>query len=205
MGLKDYFSRDEDRRARFIFDLIAPFYGLIDRALVEHYRDTAAVLDGVIPLKDLAVLDVGTGTGGWLAALAAYPLRQATGIDMSGRMVRQAEKRHPGLTFLEGDGKKMQSFRDGEYDLVTCSFVMHGMKQEARERMLEEMFRVASLAVVVHDFHDPLPWATRLLENMERSDYKHFLENFTAELSAVAARFRVVRVDRGNALYIGWK
>jgi len=83
MNILHYFSGDEDKRARFIFNLIAPVYGLIDRAVSEHYRDVVDELNRRIPLAGQTVLDVGTGTGGWLAALARYPLAEAVGVDFS--------------------------------------------------------------------------------------------------------------------------
>ncbi len=205
MGLKAYFSGDEDQRARFIFDLIAPLYGWIDRGLTDHYRSTVALLNDRFPLAGRRILDVGTGTGGWIAALSRYPLLQAAGIDLSPKMIRQARKKHPEIQFLEGDGKDLDDLPENSFDMVTCSFVMHGMKASARRKMLTTMFRLASRIVVVHDFHDPLPFLTRLLETLERSDYRNFIRDFTSEMKDHTSHLEVVPAGRGNALYLGWK
>jgi ubiquinone/menaquinone biosynthesis C-methylase UbiE len=205
MNFFHYFSGDEDKRARFIFNLIAPVYGLIDKAVSENYRDIISELDRIIPLDGKKVLDVGTGTGGWIAALARYPLKEAVGVDFSEKMVLQARKKHPELHFEVADGKALKPFADNSFDIVTCSFVMHGMKRDLRQSVLREMFRVARHAVVVHDFLDRLDWPTRLLESLERSDYRNFLHTFRDEMKEVASDVRIVSVNRGNGLYVGYK
>ncbi len=204
MGLFHYFSDDEDKRARFIFNLIAPVYGLIDHAIRDNYLDITDKLNDIFPLKGRSVLDVGTGTGGWISALARYPLREAVGVDFSEKMIRQARKKHPEVRFELSDGKDLGMFPTGAFDLVTCSFVMHGMKQDLREKMLNEMFRVADKVVVIHDFFGEPDRATRLLESLERSDYKNFLQNFKKELDTFTTNVRIVTVNKGNGLYIGW-
>ena len=205
MNFLNYFSRDEDERARFIFNLIAPVYGLIDRGVSENYRKIIDRLNEIIPLEGLTVLDVGTGTGGWITALSRYPLKNAVGVDFSEKMVRQARKNHPEIRFEVSDGKDLALFADDSFDLVTCSFVMHGMKRELRREVLKEMFRVARLAVVVHDFHDRLAWPTRLLESLERSDWKNFLQSFEEEMKEYTPAVQIVTVNRGNGLYVGTK
>ena len=205
MNILHYFSGDEDKRARFIFNLIAPVYGLIDRAVSEHYRDVVDELNRRIPLAGQTVLDVGTGTGGWLAALARYPLAEAVGVDFSEKMVRQARKKHPELHFEVADGKALKPFADNSFDIVTCSFVMHGMKRDLRQSVLREMFRVARRVVVIHDFYEPLDWPTRLLESLEKSDYKNFLRTFTEEMKEHTPDLEIITVNKGNGLYMGYK
>ncbi len=200
-----YFSADEDKRARFIFNLIAPVYGLIDKAVSDNYRGIIDRLNEIIPLEGLSVLDVGTGTGGWIAALSRYPLKEAVGVDFSEKMVRVARKKHPEIRFEVSDGKDLSLFPDNSFDLVTCSFVMHGMKRELRKAVLKEMFRVARRAVVVHDFHDRLAWPTRLLESLERSDHKNFLKTFEEEMREFTDDLQIASVNKGNGVYVGRK
>ncbi len=205
MGFLHYFSGDEDRRARFIFNLIAPVYGLIDHSIRDNYLAVTDELNTIFPLKGRTVLDVGTGTGGWISALARYPLKEAVGVDFSEKMIRQARKKHPEVRFEVSDGKNLEMFPDGAFDLVTCSFVMHGMKRDLREKVLKEMFRVADKVVAVHDFSGSLSWPTRMLERLERSDYRNFLQTFGEELSFFSGNVRVLNVRKGNGLYLGWK
>jgi len=203
MKILNYFSRDEDKRARFIFNLIAPVYGLIDRGVSENYREIVAVLDKNLSLGSKSVLDVGTGTGGWISALSRYPLKEAVGVDFSEKMIRQARKNHPEIGFEVVDGKALSPFSDKSFDLVTCSFVMHGMKRELRKEVLGEMFRIARQAVVIHDFLNKLAWPTRLLEVLEKSDYKNFLRTFTEEMKEYTPEVEIISVNKGNGLYIG--
>ena len=203
MSIHHYFSNDEDKRARFIFNLIAPVYGLIDRAVSENYRDVVEELNRIMPLKGKKVLDIGTGTGGWIAALSRYPLKEAEGVDFSEKMVLQARRKHPEIRFEVSDGKEMKAFADNSYDVVTCSFVMHGMKRELRRVVLKEMFRIAGKAVVIHDFLDKLAWPTRLLELLEKSDYKNFLRTFEEEMKEHAGDLQIIPVNKGNGMYVG--
>jgi ubiquinone/menaquinone biosynthesis C-methylase UbiE len=203
MKILNYFSGDEDKRARFIFNLIAPVYGLIDKAVSENYREIVEELNRILPLEGRKVLDVGTGTGGWLAALARYPLAEGVGVDFSERMIRQARKNHPELRFEVADGKSLKPFADNSFDIVTCSFVMHGMKRGLRQSVLQEMFRVTRRAVVVHDFHGAIPWSTKILETLEKSDYKNFLRTFTEEMKEYTPEVEIFTVNKGNGLYIG--
>jgi ubiquinone/menaquinone biosynthesis C-methylase UbiE len=203
MNIINYFSGDEDKRARFIFNLIAPVYGLIDRVVSENYRDIVEELNRQFPLAGRSVLDVGTGTGGWIAALARFPLSEAAGVDFSEKMIRQARKKHPEISFEVVDGKALSPFSDNSFDIVTCSFVMHGMKRPLRQAVLREMFRVARRAVVIHDFYGEIPWSTRLLEKLEKSDYKNFLKTFTGEMKEHTPNLQIITVNKGNGLYIG--
>ena len=66
------------------------------------------------------ILEIGSGTGDLLAALApAY----GVGIDISIEMTRQAEKKYPDLTFLQGDGEDAAFLRriDGPFDIIILS------------------------------------------------------------------------------------
>jgi ubiquinone/menaquinone biosynthesis C-methylase UbiE len=63
MSIIHYFSKDANKRARFIFDLIAPMYGWIEKHQVDKYVMSIGVVDDEIGISGKKVLDVGTGTG----------------------------------------------------------------------------------------------------------------------------------------------
>ncbi len=198
-----YFSSDENKRAKFIFNLIAPVYGLIDQSTRKHYPEIAELLNGEIPLEGRSALDVGTGTGAWIATLNKYGLSRAHGTDFSEKMILEAKKRHPEIIFSLSDGAKLSAFGDNSFDIVTCSFVMHGMKKEARKKVLMEMKRVAKHYVVIQDFYlRSSPFIT-ILEWMERSDYLYFKKHFEDEMSDCFPESKVLRTHNDNGLYIG--
>ena len=203
MGIKDYFSKDEDKRAHFVFDLIAPVYGIIDRGTHEDFKKMAALLNRHIPLKGKSVLDLGCGTGAWLSSLYAYDLQKAVGADFTEKMLTEARRKHPGLKCVDGDAENLSQFEDQSFDIVTATFVLHGMKAEKRAKVLKEMKRIAKQHVVIHDFHGPSEFIVRILETLERSDYKHFKKHFETEMRAHFEKTKLIDDVKGRALYIG--
>lgn len=203
MSIFHYFSKDEDKRAKFIFNLIAPVYGLIDKSIKQEYIGMVALLNENIPLKKLTTLDVGSGTGAWLAAIDEHGLSKAHGVDFSKKMVYQAKKNHPELTFEQGSGEDLKMFEDNSFDLVTASFVLHGMKKDKRTRVLSEMKRVAKRYVVIHDFYKKTSPAIQILEFLERSDYINFKKGFDEEMKYFFAKTKILYSENGNGLYVG--
>jgi len=101
-----------------------------DRA-AEHYPNTfgtltiqtiASVLDSVEARSGIKLLDVATGPG-YLAAAAAEQGALVNGVDFSPAMVAEAQRRHPALTFTEGDAERL-AFPDRAFDAVTMNFGM---------------------------------------------------------------------------------
>ncbi|HFB62178.1 MAG TPA: class I SAM-dependent methyltransferase [Bacteroidetes bacterium] len=203
MGIKHYFSSNEAKRALFIFDLIAPFYHLIDKGTHQTYQKMAGQLNTRIPLKGKSILDVGCGTGSWLAALSRFDLKKGVGVDFSKKMLAEAKKNHPALEFIQQNGENLSAFADDSFDVVTATFVLHGMQAGKRALLLEEMKRVAKKFVVIHDFHKGSSFAVWLLETLERSDYVRFKKHFKEEMESVFPAVEILPGDNGNALYIG--
>ena len=203
MGIKHYFSNNETKRALFIFDLIAPFYHLIDKGTRGNYEKMAALLDAHIPLKGMTILDVGCGTGSWIATLNRFDLKRAVGVDFSTKMLAEAKKNHPALEFVHQNGENLSAFADNSFDMVTATFVLHGMQADKRALLLEEMKRVAKKFVVIHDFYKGSSFAVWLLETLERSDYVRFKKHFKEEMESVFPAVDILPGDSGNALYIG--
>lgn len=203
MGLMQYFSKDEDKRAKFIFNLIAPVYYLIDKGTQDNYREMATLLNKQLPLEGQDILDVGCGTGSWISTLANYSPRKTYGSDFSEKMLKQATKRFPNLECKPQTDESLSVFDDNSFDIVTSTFVMHGMKKEKRSAMLEEMKRVARDFVVIHDFYKGSSLMVSLLEFLERSDYINFKKHFNDEMKQAFTEVTIVEGVKGNALYIG--
>ncbi len=198
-----YFSSNEHKRAKFIFDTIAPIYGLIDRKTQDDYKKMVAMLNEDIPLKGLSALDVGTGTGSWIATLKSFGLSEAHGIDFSEKMIAEATKKHPGITFSHSDALHLKTVNDNSFDIVTASFVMHGMKKEARAVVLTGMKRVARRYVIIQDFYQASNPFIYMLEWLERSDYPYFKKHFADEMKGIFAETKILTAHNGNGLYLG--
>lgn len=203
MGIKDYFSKDENKRAHFVFNLIAPFYGIIDGGTHEDFKKMATLLNQHVPLRGKSVLDVGCGTGAWLSKLNVHDLQESVGTDFTDKMLKVAREKHPELKFVPGDAENLSQIEDQSFDIVTATLVLHGMKEDKRSKVLKEMKRIARKYVVIHDFHGPTEFIVRILETLERSDYKYFKQHFEAEMQAHFEKTTLIDDVKGRALYIG--
>lgn len=74
------------------------------------------------------LLDVGTGTGGFLRELSRLPrARQpehVMGVDVSSAMMARAPSLPPGWTLEVADAAHLP-FPDGSFDVITTTFVLH--------------------------------------------------------------------------------
>ncbi len=203
MNLLHYFFGSNKQRAKFIFDLIAPLYGSIDKSVQKGYAEIAKKLNSQIPLENFSILDIGTGTGGWLASIAKYSKMKKQGVDFSDKMIHQAKKNHPNLNFIKMDADDMKHFEDNSFDIVTASFVLHGMKAKERGVVLKEMARIANKYVMIQDFRNKTAPFVKVLEFLERSDYKNFKRNFEEEMQNFFNSIKIIECDNGNAVYVG--
>jgi SAM-dependent methyltransferase len=89
-------------------------FGSLTPQLADALLDAAGVTAGS------RVLDVCTGPG-FIAAAAAARGASVTGLDFSAAMIAEARRRHPGVTFREGDAEALP-FPAGSFDAVVMSF-----------------------------------------------------------------------------------
>jgi SAM-dependent methyltransferase len=181
----------ERKRARFFFDLTAIIYPLIERHLFPRYRQALAALD--LP-PELTVLDVATGSG-ILAAAFAQRGHAVTGLDFSGRMLRRARRRFPGIEFRAFDLVDLPEMASRGYGVVSCGYLLHGLSATFREAILGNMARIAGRWVVVFDYCCDGGRFVRLIERIEGPNYPKFIagdrrEEFAAAGLAVERTFR---------------
>jgi ubiquinone/menaquinone biosynthesis C-methylase UbiE len=127
------------QRPRVNYDEIAHLYDtqpyrarVADRELLAFVEQRASA--------DLAVLDVGCGTGNQLIAnRIAVPDAWYSGLDRSSGMLRQARLKAPGIAWVQADGA-MPPFPTGSFDFVCCQFAFHHVEDKAG--MLRAVFRV---------------------------------------------------------------
>lgn len=117
------------------------------RALVRH-------LEWAIPRRDTGpdgdaarVLDLGTGSGDLAELIAGWGRRRGrairvVGVDLHAGTLRVARDRTERIALVRGDGLRLP-FREGAFDLVHLSMVLHHMDGPALTGLLEEAGRVA--------------------------------------------------------------
>lgn len=97
--------------------------------------------------KDTVLLDIGCGTGRLLTALAPQ-IRSATGIDVSGQMVKTARRRcarYPNVTVIKGDGYGLGEFQNEAFDVAVAVDSFPYLRQSGyalAERFFAESARV---------------------------------------------------------------
>jgi SAM-dependent methyltransferase len=105
------------------YDAVADFYRRGFDSLADPA--TRALLDLLGPVSGLRVLDVACGHGRVTRELARRGA-QATGVDISGKLIEKAIKieddERLGLRYHQADIADPGFIRDGEFDAVTCNF-----------------------------------------------------------------------------------
>lgn len=139
-GRTETVSASASRAAEATWDAIAPAYERqvpLERAALE----AAATLAGARPSD--AVLDVATGTGAMLRALARRPgpPREAIGADRSTAMLARVGPLPPGWRLLRADAAALP-FGARRFDLVCAAYLLHLLEPDERDRVLGEVRRV---------------------------------------------------------------
>ncbi len=192
--------------ARVIFNLIAPIYSFLDKYVRKAFRKSFANVVQLIDIQGKSVLDIGTGPGTWAALFYENGAKNVHGIDIAENMIYQAKKRYsPNISFSLSDGNNFTEFPDNSFDIVTTSLVLHGMKQNYREKIVDEMQRISKKYVIINDFYGKTPWIIQFLEFLEKSDYKHFKRNFAIELAEKFTNIMRIDASAGISVYLAEK
>jgi SAM-dependent methyltransferase len=134
----------------------------LERADIE--RTALRLLDaqGQRPLDTSRILDVGCGTGHWLARMAGWGARpeHLTGIDLRPEAIRAAVEACPGMSFAVARADHLP-FDDASFDLVSQFVVFSSiLDPDLRAAGAREMWRVLAPggAVLSFDMRYPNPW-----------------------------------------------
>jgi SAM-dependent methyltransferase len=112
--------------SRVNYDHLAPTYD--QRYTVSQFAGVAATLRSLSQAVGAGrVLEVGCGTGRWLAELQPV-VRQMYGVDLSPGMLRQARQRSVSLTLICGHASRLP-FADAGFDLIFCVNAFHHFPQ----------------------------------------------------------------------------
>ncbi len=145
-------------KPRVDYDRVAPEY---DRrySVARRYGRVEALLRLASRLDARRILEVGCGTGYWLAQLRAFG-DVLYGLDPSTGMLKQAQRREGHLRLTGGRAEHLP-FREQALDLVFCVQAIHHFAQP--QRFVDQAYRVlehgGALAIVGSDQrHPPDDW-----------------------------------------------
>lgn len=154
-------------QARSEFDSWAHGY---DRSIVQHllfqpaYRMFMEELYGwrKDDPRPFDLLDIGCGTGTWIAMVAAtsLPSGRLVGLDFSSKMIAVAHGKRQAISevirpeFVNGDSEHLP-FADESFDVVTCSHSFHHYPhQDAAVREMRRVLRPGGRLMIIDGFRD---------------------------------------------------
>ncbi len=134
-----------------MFSRIAPGYdqmnGIMTLGLDRGWR--AATVELAAPPGNGRALDIGTGTGDFLAELVPWvPDGLAVGVDFTVPMMRAGQAKIAGsrASFVAGDALALP-FADGSFDAITTGFTLRNVTDIAAA--FREMWRVARVGATL--------------------------------------------------------
>ncbi len=122
------------------WDAAASVYERQERLEEPALREALALL---APQRDERLLDVATGTGALLRALAVRPgpPLHAVGVDSSAAMLARVGPLPAGWELVRGDARALP-FAPASFDLVSAAYLLHTLDRDARAAVLAEIARV---------------------------------------------------------------
>lgn len=196
-------------KSNFIFNSIAPVYGLFFDHQVRTYR---ALFDNHKPDFDpyyyCNAIDIGSGTGALCKVLQEHHL-EVTGAEPAKAMLAVAKKKtgvkeseNPEITFIQADALEGLPYSDKSFDFAITSYVAHGLIPDDRMALYEEMERVSKHAVILLDYNERRSIVTNIVEWIEGGNYFSFIRYGRAELEAHFQNIKVVNTGNRSAMYI---
>jgi ubiquinone/menaquinone biosynthesis C-methylase UbiE len=128
----------------------------------ERVRERLLAAEGLLPLSQRHILDVGCGRGDELLSLCAAGARpeRCAGVDLLPERIEQARERLPEAQLFEADARGLP-FAENAFDLVLASTVFSSILLDAVARdVATEIARVLRPegALVWYDARYPTPW-----------------------------------------------
>ena len=195
----------------FLFNFIAPVYGLFYGKQKSRYREVLArFLPDWRQQGYASVLDVGCGTGALCSALNEAGL-SVIGVDPAEKMlaVAKGQPENQAIRFLQANALEGLPFDDKSFDLSIASYVAHGLQKNERMKLYAEMSRVTRGRVIIYDYNQNRSPLTSFVEWLERGDYFRFIKNprgdmedCVSEMGKCFSEIRVLDVDKRAAWYI---
>ena len=194
----------KEKNDNFLFNFIAPIYGLFYNSQKKNYKITIDKMRNELNLNNYKnIIDIGCGTGELCAVLNKEGL-DVTGIEPAVKMLRigMNKDENKNVNFLECSTCSKLPFEDKFFDLSITSYVAHGLHKEERYQLYNEMNRLTKDYVIIHDYNSKRNIITNIVEWFEGGDYFNFIKVVETELNEHFKSVRIVNVEKRAAWYI---
>lgn len=187
-----------------LFDRIANIYAWFFDRQKKGYEIAIKKLSETEDISEVKrVLDIGCGTGA-LCSVYAKQGYKTFGIDSSAKMLAQAKKKNTGknIEFQLASVADDLPFESNSMDLVSASFVAHGLPRDLRMKMFREMHRISNNLIVLIEFNQHRCWYIDIIEWAEQGDYFNFIKSVDLELDSLFVSVKKVDLNATSSLYI---
>ncbi len=181
------------------FDRIAGSYDSQREALIPCFRDFYGVITDLceVPEESPDILDVGAGTGLLTAFLRTkHPRGRFTLIDLSGEMLRGAEKRFAaaeGIFLVAGD--YTVSELGGPYDAVVSSLSIHHLPHRDKWDLYGRVYRsLKDGGIFING--DQFAAPDEETETMYQREWRRRIESSGLERGEIDAAYERMKLDR---------
>ena len=162
--------------------------------------------DAMVRLGDLRakrVLDVGCGTGALAAALADRAGAKIWAVEPSAEMRAVARSRLPRSVGVREGAAEALPFREGWFDAVVFSLVIHLVDRERAFAEAARVLRPAGSVVVATFAHEHFDtyWASRFFPSIGEIDRRRFPSERRLAEELPAAGFRNVVAERLSSVH----
>jgi ubiquinone/menaquinone biosynthesis C-methylase UbiE len=119
-------------------------------------------------------------------------------------MLEQAKKKTKGLNidFQWATIANDLPFENDSMDLVSASFVAHGLPKDLRLKMLRDMNRISNQFVILIEFNQTRRWYIDFIEWAEHGDYFNFIKTIDDELNTIFNYVRKVQLNATSSIYV---
>jgi SAM-dependent methyltransferase len=105
--------------------------------------------EGMFPLENLSVADIGCGSGRWLLEFAQWEAGEIHGIELDETRLRRAQHRLPSADLRSGDARHLP-WADNSFDLVSHFTLFRSvLNGSMRAQIAAEMMRIVKPAGVI--------------------------------------------------------
>ncbi len=190
MSVKEVFDNvalEYDRDRKVLIPCFDDFYGMAVRLVQE------------VDVERLRILDLGIGTG-LLSALILeeYPAAEITGIDLSSRMLSEAEKRFAGKVRLVESNYLEQDFGSG-YDVIVSSLSIHHLSGAEKARLFKKVYAALNVNGIFINADQVAGQSVRL-EKLSRDIWYEQMRSLGLSAELLAASEERMKEDKMSTL-----